>query len=107
MLQEVEPDLESVGTEVLDDQIFTWISDAERNLPFLRGSGRDVFGQPTSELVTAEGWRKLQEFGIKKGYAALLSGVLLSCALRLKIRTNQVAGLSLLATTRATDNTTV
>jgi alkylation response protein AidB-like acyl-CoA dehydrogenase len=63
-------ELRRLGDEVLGDQIFAWISDAERNQPFLRGGGRDAFGRPRSELVTAEGWRKLQEFGLREGMVA-------------------------------------
>lgn len=69
--EQVSPEIERVGEEVLQDRIFQWIVDAERNKPYLKGSGRDAFGRPTSELVTGEGWRKLQEFGIGKGYSSI------------------------------------
>jgi hypothetical protein len=67
VISATQHEVESLGDEVISGQIFRWISDAERNPPFLRGSGRDVFGQWTGELVTGEGWRQLQDFGIKKG----------------------------------------
>jgi hypothetical protein len=66
----VEPEIALLGEEVLQDQIFEWITDSERNTPYLKGCGRDAFGRPTSELVTGEGWRKLQEFGVQKGMVA-------------------------------------
>ncbi|OAA59071.1 acyl-dehydrogenase domain containing protein [Niveomyces insectorum RCEF 264] len=68
--QQVESELAQLGADVLAPQIFDYITDAERNLPYLRGSGRDAFGHPTSELVTGEGWRKLQAFGIERGLVA-------------------------------------
>ncbi len=67
LLEEAGPEIAQLGFDVLSQQIFNYVTDAERNLPYLRGSGRDVFGRPKSELVTGEGWRKLQEFGIEKG----------------------------------------
>lgn len=71
--------------------MFRWVSDAERNVPFVRGrvrsrtrvspferagsdqvigSGRDAFGRRTDELVTSEGWRNLQKMGLKEGYVS-------------------------------------
>ncbi|TQW00735.1 acyl-CoA dehydrogenase [Cordyceps javanica] len=60
----------ALGQDVLSDQVFTWISDAYRNLPYLKGSGRSSFGHYTGELVTGEGWRELQNMGISKGIVA-------------------------------------
>ncbi|KAJ6440460.1 acyl-CoA dehydrogenase [Purpureocillium lavendulum] len=65
-----EADVAALGHDVLTDQIFAWITDAERNQPYVRGSGRDVFGQRDSELICTEGWRELQNFGITKGLVA-------------------------------------
>lgn len=59
-----------LGQDVISDRIFSWISDAERNKPYLKGSGRDAFGHWTGELVTSEGWRQLQNFGIARGMVA-------------------------------------
>jgi hypothetical protein len=52
---------------VLSQQIFDWVTDAECSQPHLRGSGRDAFGKPRSELVVTEGWKGLQDFGFRKG----------------------------------------
>ncbi|KAK4451917.1 hypothetical protein QBC34DRAFT_457667 [Podospora aff. communis PSN243] len=71
ILEKVEPEIAELGEQVLSQQIFDWVTDAEKNLPYLRGSGRDAFGKPRSELVVTEGWRKLQEFGLKKGFVAI------------------------------------
>ncbi|KAK0635791.1 hypothetical protein B0T17DRAFT_587167 [Bombardia bombarda] len=70
VLDKIGPELAQLGDDVLTPQIFDWITDAEKNLPYLRGSGRDAFGKPRSELVVTEGWRKLQEFGLKNGMIA-------------------------------------
>lgn len=62
-----EAEVAALGQEVISDRVFSWITDAERNTPYLKGSGRDAFGKWTGELVTGEGWRQLQSFGIAKG----------------------------------------
>lgn len=64
---QIEPEVAKLGWEVLTDRIFAWISDAERNKPFLKGSGRDTFGKWKGQLIMTEGWRQLQEFGFAKG----------------------------------------
>ncbi|KAK3308020.1 acyl-CoA dehydrogenase/oxidase [Chaetomium strumarium] len=68
---QISPEAAQLGDEVLTQQVFDWVIDAERSQPYLRGSGRDAFGKPKSELVVSEGWRKLQEFGFRKGVVAL------------------------------------
>ncbi|PHH85884.1 hypothetical protein CDD83_11040 [Cordyceps sp. RAO-2017] len=65
-----EADVAALGRDVLDDQVFAWITDAERNEPHLRGSGRDVFGRRSSQLVTAAGWRELHRFSTSRGMVA-------------------------------------
>lgn len=65
----VEPELSAIGDKVLSQEIFDAITDSERNVPYLRGSGRNAFGQPRSDaLVVTEGWTKLQNFGIENGF---------------------------------------
>ena len=73
LLKEIEDEVAQLGRDVLSREIFSHVTDAERNLPYLKGGGRDAFGKQTSELVTGEGWRKLQAFGIKKGSVAHLA----------------------------------
>lgn len=68
--QQVEPEIAELGEDVLAPHIFDLVTDAERNLPYLRGGGRNAFGRSTSELVTGEGWRGLQAFGIERGIVA-------------------------------------
>ncbi|GAB1315062.1 Acyl-CoA dehydrogenase/oxidase [Madurella fahalii] len=71
ILDQISPEAARLGDEVLSQQILDWVTDAERNQPYLRGSGRDAFGKPKSELVVGEGWRKLQDFGFEKGVVAI------------------------------------
>ncbi|KAJ4386968.1 hypothetical protein N0V85_007866, partial [Neurospora sp. IMI 360204] len=71
LLENVSPEISRLGDAVLTQQIFDWITDSERNTPYLRGSGRDAFGRPKQELIVTEGWRKLQEFGFANGVVAI------------------------------------
>ena len=66
MLERITPDLERFGDRVMSKEVMDWVSDAERNVPFLRGSGYDSFRRRTDELVMAEGWRQLQAMGISE-----------------------------------------
>ncbi|KAK4168095.1 acyl-CoA dehydrogenase/oxidase [Cladorrhinum sp. PSN259] len=71
LVDKVSPEISKLGDEVLTQQIFDWVTDAEHNQPYIRGHGRDSFGKPKSELIVTEGWRKLQEFGLSKGFVAI------------------------------------
>jgi len=71
IINDVTPHLTQFGERVVSKQILDWVTDAEKNVPYLKGGGRDAFGRKTSELVVSEGWRKLQEYGINQGYAYL------------------------------------
>lgn len=65
----VRPEITRLGDEVLQQRVFDWVTDAEKNQPYVTGGGRDAFGRPVStKLVVTEGWRKLQEFSIEKGF---------------------------------------
>ncbi|KAM0198352.1 hypothetical protein ACHAPA_012340 [Fusarium lateritium] len=70
IIQQVQAEVAALGDDVLSDQVFAWITDAERNKPYLKGSGRDAFGQWSGDLVTGEGWRGLQDFGQSRGFVA-------------------------------------
>lgn len=67
VVDKATPEVANLGKEVISDQVFSWITDAEHNKPYLKGSGRDAFGHWTGELVTGEGWRGLQRFGLSNG----------------------------------------
>lgn len=70
VITEVEAEVAALGRDVLSDEVFAWITDAEHNKPYLKGSGRDAFGRWHGELVTGEGWRELQKFGLSRGIVA-------------------------------------
>ncbi|KAK4229606.1 hypothetical protein QBC38DRAFT_508046 [Podospora fimiseda] len=71
LLTKISPEISQLADEVLTQQIFDWVTDAERNQPYLRGNGRDPFSKPKTELILTEGWRKLSAFGISKGFVAI------------------------------------
>jgi hypothetical protein len=73
VIEAVTPELAKFGDEILSKRIFDWVTDAERNIPYVRGGGRDAFGRRTSELVVSEGWKNLQNFGIENGYVMPVS----------------------------------
>ncbi|KAI0117851.1 very-long-chain acyl-CoA dehydrogenase [Nemania sp. FL0031] len=65
----VAPEITRLGDEVLQQHVFDWVTDAEKNQPYITGGGRNAFGQLVStKLVVTEGWRKLQDFSIGKGF---------------------------------------
>ncbi|CAM1501121.1 Fc.00g102830.m01.CDS01 [Cosmosporella sp. VM-42] len=70
LARQVEAEVATLGDEVLSDQVFAWVTDAEHNKPYLKGSGRDAFGNWKGELFTGEGWRELQKFGLAHGFVA-------------------------------------
>ncbi|KAG6031736.1 hypothetical protein E4U40_006880, partial [Claviceps sp. LM458 group G5] len=67
VISQAGPEVLSLGKNVLSDQVFAWVTDAERNEPYIKGSGRDAFGHWKGDLVTDEGWRNLKDFSIAKG----------------------------------------
>ncbi|KAK7952256.1 Acyl-CoA dehydrogenase [Apiospora aurea] len=71
ILEQFGSEIDQLGEEVLQPHIFECITDAEKNLPYIRGSGKNAFGQPvSSELVVSEGWKTLQKLGFTKGLSA-------------------------------------
>lgn len=64
-------DFSRFGDEVISKKVLDWVTDAERNTPHVRGYGRNALGRRTDELITSEGWRKLQELGLREGIVAI------------------------------------
>lgn len=60
--------LTTLGATVLSPQVLFWLRDAENHHPTL--VLRDSFGAPRNELITSEGWRQLQDFGLREGMVA-------------------------------------
>jgi alkylation response protein AidB-like acyl-CoA dehydrogenase len=69
ILDDVSPDLASFGAKVLSPQVLSWVLDAERNTPYVKTL--DSWGRRRDELITSEGWRNLQAFGIAEGMVAI------------------------------------
>ncbi|KAL9614590.1 MAG: hypothetical protein Q9167_000959 [Letrouitia subvulpina] len=65
----ISPDLSSFGARVLHPRVLRWIADAEAHPPTV--NCWDVWGKREDELVTSEGWRKLQEMGISEGIVSI------------------------------------
>ena len=65
----VLPELASFGDKVLSKQVLHLVADAEKNPPYLRTW--DTWGKRRDELVTSEGWRNLQDLGIKEGMVSI------------------------------------
>lgn len=69
--QSIEEDLSRFSRLVLSKRVLSYVADAERNLPYLQPL--TTFGAENKQnpLVTSEGWRALQDIGIKEGIVGL------------------------------------
>lgn len=65
--EKLQPRLEKFGDEAVSDQVNEWISNAERQPPYVKS--RNVWGEKYSydRLVTSEGWKALGKWGIQNG----------------------------------------
>lgn len=66
-LDKLQPRLERFGEEAVSDQVNEWISNAERQQPYVKS--RNVWGEkyPYDRLVTSEGWKRVGAWGIRNG----------------------------------------
>ena len=64
----IQPELARFGDDVLQRKVFNWIADAEADTPRLEAW--DVWGKRKDHLVTSDGWRNLQDMGIREGIVA-------------------------------------
>jgi alkylation response protein AidB-like acyl-CoA dehydrogenase len=67
----ISEDLLRFSRLVLSKTVLGFVADAERNTPFLRPLSSFGVENKEDPLVTSEGWRKLQETGIREGIVAL------------------------------------
>ena len=65
----ITTDLSQCGASVLKPEVLRWTADGEACPPTLHSW--DVWGKRSDELVTSQGWRTLQEQGIKEGMVAI------------------------------------
>lgn len=71
LAKSLAPELRKFAADVIDPEVFSWIANAEHDLPYIKGSGFTAFGSPNpNALVTAHGWKQLQAFGIKNAIVA-------------------------------------
>lgn len=68
LLQSSLPSLTTFADSVLSPQILRLMTSAEAHPPYVQQF--DTFGRRADNLVTSEGWRGLQNFGIKEGMVA-------------------------------------
>ncbi|KAL1953944.1 hypothetical protein VTO42DRAFT_2022 [Malbranchea cinnamomea] len=67
----IQQDLSRFSRLVLSRQVMSHVADAERNLPYVRPLTTFGAENKTDPLVTSEGWRSLQDLGIKEGIVGL------------------------------------
>ncbi|KAF3018176.1 hypothetical protein E8E14_011138 [Neopestalotiopsis sp. 37M] len=71
VLQGAAPEIEQLCDETLSPQVLEWVTDAEKNQPYISGGGKNAFGRPVdTRLVVTEGWKKLQDRGFENGFSA-------------------------------------
>ena len=65
--KDVLPRLIRFGDEAVSDTVHTWIANAEKEEPYVKQY--DAWGRryPYDKLVTAEGWKRLGEWGANNG----------------------------------------
>lgn len=68
-----EPHFTQLGEEAVSEQIQAWNADAEVNQPYVKKY--NVWGQRYGfdKLITADGWKQLGRWGVKRGYVRCLS----------------------------------
>lgn len=64
---QLRPRLEAFGAEAVSDEVHEWISNAEKQPPYVKT--RNVWGEkyPHDRLVTSEGWKRLGAWGVRNG----------------------------------------
>jgi len=65
----ITKDIFSMGDLAVSEKLLNYVADAEKNVPYLKTW--DTFGKRKDELVTSEGWRRLQDIGIQEGMVAI------------------------------------
>lgn len=67
----ISDDLLRFSHLVLSKRILGYVADAEKNTPFLKPLTSFGVENKEDSLITSEGWRQLQEIGIREGIVAL------------------------------------
>ena len=71
VLQKLTPSLRRFGSEAVSPETYAWISNAERQQPYVKQY--NIWGQryPVDRLVTSHGWKEVGKWGIRRGVVAL------------------------------------
>ncbi|PHH53172.1 Acyl-CoA dehydrogenase family member 11 [Ceratocystis fimbriata CBS 114723] len=70
LVSDTRPDLVQLGRDVIAPSVFEWITDAERNTPYIKENSHDTLSNSDSQVVMGEGWRQLQAFGQSRRFVA-------------------------------------
>ncbi|KAK9324247.1 hypothetical protein V1517DRAFT_337062 [Lipomyces orientalis] len=68
VFRSVAKDLRRFGDYVISKEIFSWVADAEKNLPTV--DQFDAFGNIKNQLNTSEGWRMMKNISATEGLIA-------------------------------------
>ena len=70
VLEVVKPRLTQFGAEAVSDEVNEWISNAEKEQPYVKT--RNVWAEryPYDRLITSHGWKEVGKWGSRNGYVA-------------------------------------
>lgn len=78
---QLRPRLEQFGAEAVSDEVNDWVSNAEKQPPYVKS--RNVWGEKyaADRLVTSDGWKKVGAWGVRNGCVGLNpSSLFLTCS---------------------------
>ena len=62
------PDLARLAEEASSEQVMAWISNAEKQQPYVKNHNAWGARYDVDKLVTSEGWKSLRRWGAQNGY---------------------------------------
>ena len=62
------PDLARLAEEASSEQVMAWISNAEKQQPYVKNHNAWGARYDVDKLVTSEGWKSLRGWGAQNGY---------------------------------------
>ena len=68
VLKAVMPDLARLAEEASSEQVMAWISNAEKQQPYVKNHNAWGARYDVDKLVTSEGWKSLRRWGAQNGY---------------------------------------
>lgn len=71
LVAQLSPDLARFADDITTPKVWSWVANAEYDLPYVAGSGFKSFGSPNPDpLITSDGWKQLQALGVREGIVA-------------------------------------